>query len=103
MGAAVQRISADGRELRVLASRLAGAGSGGRILLGIAGEPGAGKSHLAAALARHLGSRAAVVPGDAFHLADAELCRQGLLDRKGAPETFDVSGYAALLGRLRQR
>jgi pantothenate kinase len=40
---------------------------------------------------------------DGFHLADVELARQGLLDLKGAPETFDPLGYAALLGRLRSR
>ena len=46
---------------------------------------------------------AAVVPLDGFHLADAELERQGLLSRKGAPETFDAWGYAALLERLGRR
>ena len=44
-----------------------------------------------------------MVPMDGFHLADAELARRGLLDRKGAPETFDGWGYAALLGRVRAR
>jgi len=44
-----------------------------------------------------------VVPMDGFHLADVELVRRGLLDRKGAPETFDAWGYAALLARLRAR
>lgn len=38
---------------------------------------------------------------DGFHLADVELTRLGRLDRKGAPDTFDASGYAALLTRLR--
>jgi pantothenate kinase len=38
---------------------------------------------------------------DGFHLSDQELTRLGLLDRKGAPETFDVHGYAAALHRLR--
>ena len=42
-----------------------------------------------------------VVPMDGFHLADVELVRRGLRDRKGAPETFDADGYAALLARLR--
>jgi pantothenate kinase len=37
---------------------------------------------------------------DGFHLADAELDRLGLRDRKGAPETFDAWGYAALLRRV---
>jgi pantothenate kinase len=39
---------------------------------------------------------------DGFHIADAVLRRTGLRDRKGAPETFDRAGYAALLDRLRR-
>jgi pantothenate kinase len=74
--------------------------TGDRILVGIAGPPGAGKTTLAAALAASLES-AAVVPMDGFHLANAELARLGLADRKGAPETFDSAGYVALLHRLR--
>lgn len=70
-------------------------------LLGLTGAPGAGKSTVAAWLAEHTG--AAVVPMDGFHLADVELRRRGLLDRKGAPETFDAEGYAALLRRVRER
>ena len=71
--------------------------------MGLAGCPGAGKSTLATALAQVLGRRAVVVPMDGFHLADAELVRQGVRDRMGAPETFDAWGYAALLRRLRGR
>jgi pantothenate kinase len=41
------------------------------------------------------------VPMDGFHLADVELDRLGRRDRKGAPDTFDTAGYAALLRRLR--
>ena len=37
---------------------------------------------------------------DGFHLADAQLERLGLRDRKGAPETFDDAGYAACLQRI---
>jgi pantothenate kinase len=70
-------------------------------MLGITGAPGAGKSTLAALLAARLG--ATVVPMDGFHLADVELVRRGLRDRKGAPETFDAEGYAALLARVRGR
>lgn len=73
---------------------------GSRVLLGIAGEPGGGKSTLAAALAETLGS-AVVAPMDGFHLANAELARLGRADRKGALDTFDGSGYVALLERLR--
>lgn len=40
---------------------------------------------------------------DGFHLANVELQRLGYADRKGAPFTFDVAGYAALLRRIRAR
>ena len=40
---------------------------------------------------------------DGFHYPQAELVRRGLRDRKGAPETFDADGYAALLARIRVR
>ncbi|MFD4261187.1 nucleoside/nucleotide kinase family protein [Streptomyces sp. NPDC058534] len=81
--------------------------SGGRrAVLGIAGSPGAGKSTLAERLVRELNGAGepwvAHVPMDGFHLADAELDRLGRRDRKGAPDTFDAAGYAALLGRLRE-
>jgi len=74
---------------------------GGRRILGIAGLPGAGKSTLTAALLADLGHVAVGVPMDGFHLANAELHRLGRADRKGAPDTFDVAGYIALLRRLR--
>ncbi|WP_375500464.1 nucleoside/nucleotide kinase family protein [uncultured Jatrophihabitans sp.] len=76
---------------------------GRRTVLGITGAPGAGKSTLAAALACALGPDAVVVGMDGFHLADAELVRLGRRARKGAPDTFDSYGYAALLNRLRSR
>jgi pantothenate kinase len=80
---------------RTLAAR------GGRTLLGIAGPPGGGKSTLARAIADTLGDRARLVGMDGFHLAQAELVRLGRQRRKGALDTFDGGGYAALLGRLR--
>jgi pantothenate kinase len=75
--------------------------SGERRVLGIVGPPGAGKSTLAAAVVALLGDRAVVVPMDGYHLAQSELERLGLADRKGAPDTFDAAGYVALLRRLR--
>lgn len=82
-----------------------------RVVLGITGTPGAGKSTLAEALVRLL-QRAppagtpwhnwvAYLPMDGFHLADAELNRLNRRERKGAPDTFDVAGYTALLRRIR--
>ncbi len=73
---------------------------GRRALLGIAGAPGAGKSTLAGLLVERLGPVATLVPMDGFHLAQVELARLGRASRKGAPDTFDVHGYIALLDRL---
>ena len=70
-----------------------------RRIIGITGAPGAGKSTYAAVLAGREGG--VHLPMDGFHLADVTLRALGLLERKGAPETFDAWGYAALLARLR--
>ena len=75
---------------------------GGRAILGIAGAPAAGKTTLAEELTAALGDGVAHVPMDGFHLADVELERLGNRDRKGAPDTFDALGFAALLRRLRE-
>ncbi|WP_219060722.1 nucleoside/nucleotide kinase family protein [Pseudomonas sp. UMAB-08] len=75
---------------------------GERRMLAIAGAPGSGKSTVAQWLAEALGERAVVVPMDGFHLANSELARLGRAARKGAPDTFDVAGYRALLQRLKQ-
>jgi len=75
--------------------------TGPRQVLGIAGPPGAGKSTLAARIVAALGSRAALVSMDGFHLAEAELRRLGRQERKGAIDTFDAEGFVALLRRLR--
>ena len=76
---------------------------GRRKLLGLVGPPGAGKSTLAAALQAEFATVAQVVPMDGFHLANVELERLGRRARKGAPDTFDSAGYAALLHRLRRQ
>ena len=89
------------------AGLLSEAAGGRRRVLGIAGPPGAGKTTLVAALLHavaadpRLAGRVAHVPMDGFHLPGAELGRLGRLNRKGAPDTFDGAGYAALLARLR--
>jgi pantothenate kinase len=78
------------------------------VIIGVVGAPGAGKTTLVEQLMEHLNTgnaqpesqRHAHVPMDGYHLADVELTRLGKLDRKGAPDTFDAHGYAALLRRL---
>ena len=78
-------------------------GASGRVIVGISGSPGSGKTTLAQELVRAIGPGAAYLPMDGFHLADVELRRLGSLDRKGAPDTFDAFGYARLLETLRTR
>jgi len=82
------------------------AGGAPRFMIAIAGPPGAGKSTLVAELAEAFerrGEKAAVVPMDGFHYDDEVLKQRGLSHRKGAPETFDFSGFRFLLQRLRAR
>lgn len=62
----------------------------GRVVVGITGPPGVGKSTFARRVTDHLA--ASYVPMDGFHLATPQLDRLGRRDRKGAPDTFDVDG-----------
>lgn len=77
------------------------AAEGARLIVGISGAPGSGKSTAAAALLGLLDVETALVPMDGFHLANEQLELLGRRDRKGAPDTFDAAGYVALLARCR--
>lgn len=83
-------------------SLLPAASGPGRALLGITGPPGAGKSTLAEALVTALAPTAALLPMDGFHLPQARLRALGRRDRMGAPDTFDVAGFVAALGAVRE-
>ena len=76
---------------------------GGRFVLGICGAPGAGKSTMASRVGGELGPDAVVVPMDGFHLASSVIAGTPLAARRGAPDTFDASGFVALLRRLRDQ
>ncbi len=75
--------------------------AGSRIILGLVGPPGAGKSTVGLALRDAFRDISQIVPMDGFHLANVELSRLGRAGRKGAPDTFDSAGYVDLLKRLR--
>ncbi|PYI04700.1 kinase-related protein [Aspergillus sclerotiicarbonarius CBS 121057] len=101
---------------------LALVGSGGRVIVGIAGVPGSGKTTLAAAVAskinelwgeqEHQGTKdtgcgaiAVAIPMDGFHytrphLASMENAAEAI-HRRGAAFTFDADGFYALVDSLR--
>ena len=76
---------------------------GRRRLVALAGPPASGKSTLAEGLVAYLntqGLNAVLVPMDGFHLDNRILTPRGLLARKGAPETFDASGFVKMVQAL---
>jgi pantothenate kinase len=76
-----------------------------RLIVAIAGAPGAGKSTASATLSAAINARepdaSVVVPMDGFHLDNAILDAMNLRKRKGSPPTFDCAGFEVLLKRLR--
>ena len=77
---------------------------GARKLVAFVGAPASGKSTVTEALATALrdhGRAAQVVTMDGFHLDNAIMDERGLRSGKGAPETFDVDGFSAMVARLK--
>jgi pantothenate kinase len=69
-----------------------------RIVIGIVGKPGAGKSTLTSQLISNLPKDSAVlIPMDGYHLSNKQLAKLGISDRKGAFDTFDSDGFVKLL------
>lgn len=96
-------MTAGGTAATELAAEITGrlADSPDRIVVGFAGPPGCGKSTLAAQVCAELGERAVLVPLDGWHLSADLTRRLGAAGRRGAPDTFDVVGFVALLRRIR--
>ena len=86
--------------LRSLPEVIAAIPSRDRVIVGIAGAPGAGKSTVAAELAASLPD-SVLLPMDGFHLPQARLVELGRRDRMGAPDTFDVDGFRETLAAVR--
>ena len=87
-----------------LTQRLAADDAPERLLVGLVGAPGSGKSTIAADLEgrlREAGIFAGLVAMDGFHLSNTVLDELGRRNRKGAPDTFDVEGYLMTLDRVR--
>ena len=74
-----------------------------RQLIALAGPPAAGKSTIAEAVLHAVQGRgvaAGLLAMDGFHLDNTVLSDRGLLAQKGAPETFDLAGFRAMVERL---
>lgn len=73
-----------------------------RIILGVVGKPGAGKSTVTSYLLDNLPEDEAVlVPMDGYHLSNKLLQKFDKANRKGASDTFDALGFSQLLKRIK--
>lgn len=76
-----------------------------RVVIGLAGGPGVGKSTLATQLVAALNAKtpgvAAYVPMDGFHMRHAKLEELGTVKDKGMPHTFEGEAFAQFLATLK--
>lgn len=74
-----------------------------RSIVFVGGPPGCGKSVLCAilkSLADEMDAPMLVAPLDGFHLTNERLRELGRLERKGAPDTFDVAAFRERLKKV---
>lgn len=76
-----------------------------RVLIGLTGGPGSGKSTMTDALVGMLNDMvphsAAALGMDGYHRRHADLVAAGEVDEKGKPHTFDAAGFADALTRVK--
>ena len=93
-------------KLKELSEYLLERAQAGRILVGIGGPPGVGKSTFCEDLKNLLNSQACgtaeILPMDGFHFDNDVLKQKEWLEKKGAPHTFDVMGFLDILKRVRR-
>jgi pantothenate kinase len=94
--AAVALVAARARTVAVV--------SQGRVVIGLAGGPGTGKSTIAHQVVDVLNAGtqglAAYVPMDGFHMKHEKLLALGIAGDKGMPHTFEGAAFASFLARL---
>lgn len=73
-----------------------------RVLLGIVGKPGVGKSTFSEKLLQVFPTGScAIFAMDGFHMSNEKLINLGRRGRKGAPDTFEIEEFAATLKRVK--
>lgn len=73
-----------------------------RVVIGITGKPGAGKSTVASKLKETIpGERTVILSQDGYHLSNLQLESLGRSSFKGAPDTFDSEGFSKILFRVK--
>lgn len=73
-----------------------------RVVIGITGKPGAGKSTVTSKLKETIpGERTVILSQDGYHLSNLQLESLGRSNFKGAPDTFDSEGFAKILFRVK--
>lgn len=85
--------------------KLSAANTDTRTVVSLAGIPGSGKSTIAAALAKKLGSVAAILPQDGFHWSREHLTTlddpEEAFRCRGAPFTFDSRRFVEKVAQLK--
>lgn len=95
----------DAASLIAARARAIAAARPGRVMIGVAGAPGVGKSTIApevvAALNAGMNGLAVYVPMDGFHMRQGKLEAMGIAADKGMPHTFEGLLFAEFLADLK--